>query len=59
MANKSAKQRKPRNMFAFALIVQKRGKIQEDRRVRRSGEISDPLDGWEDDSEITEELDYN
>ena len=35
-------------MFAFALLVQKRGKVQEDRRDRRSGEISDPYEGWDD-----------
>jgi hypothetical protein len=59
MTNKISRIRKPRNMFAFALLVQKRGKVQEDRRNRRSGEIPDPLEGWEDDSETFEELNYN
>lgn len=48
MSKKEQKIRKMRNMFAFALLVEKRGKVQEDRRDRRSGEVVDPYEGWDD-----------
>jgi hypothetical protein len=43
-------------MFAFALIVQKRGKIQDDRRDRRSKEGEDIFEGWEDDEDEDEKV---
>lgn len=50
---KQRQQRKPRNMFAYALIVQKRGKIQNDRRDRRSGEPVDYMsEGYDDDPSV-------
>lgn len=38
-------------MFAFALLVQKRGKVQADRRDRRSQEKEEYLEGWDDDDD--------
>ncbi len=52
MSKRAQEPRKNRNMFAFALIVQKRGKVQEDRRDRRSGEVADPYEGWEEDVDL-------